>query len=369
MSQPRSKMEKVCHLPLASISTFNYRTLDLTQIKTHNLTATKELILSSGVISTPHILQHSGIGDPTILDLLGITPLVTLPDVGKNLTDHVFVANMWRVKDGAETFEEEIRNQTLMKELLREWEEGGERGRGPYAVGPFNQAGWFRVPDESLFGGIPDPAAGKRTAHFELTIAVCVDLSIHTSQATNLALSEKNRMERHVLRFRQLGTSWLLGPSLSLLSHVRPPVYLVCIQLTNDHHDTGGSVHPTSNFPFHPPSIDPNFLASPIDLGIMRTAVRQARKFVAGAPNAFKDWVVELADPVLSSDSEMDEWIRETAITVSHRVGTSAMSPRGAGWGVVDPDLRVKGVQGLRIVDAGVLVILFSSFFLVEAGS
>ena len=61
---------------------------------------------------------------------------------------------------------------------------------------------------------------------------------------------------------------------------------------------------------------------------------------------------------MLSSDSDMNEWIRVAAITtVSHCVGTSAMSPRGAGWGVVDPDLRVKGVWGLRIVDAGVLVI------------
>jgi len=76
--------------------------------------------------------------------------------VGKNLTDHLFVANTWRVKDGAETFEEGFRNQTLMKEFLREWE-GGERGRGPYGAGTFNKAGWFRVPDESLFGGIPEP--------------------------------------------------------------------------------------------------------------------------------------------------------------------------------------------------------------------
>ena len=177
MLQSRSKVEKVSHPTLAPISTYN-PTLDLTQIKTYTLTATKELILSSGIINTPHILQHSGIGDPTILTHLGITPLVALPDVGKNLTDHVFVANTWRVKDGAETFEEGLRNDTLMREYLKEWEEGGEGGRGPYGAGTFNQAGRFRVPDESLFGGISDPVAGKRTAHFEFIIAVCIFLSI-----------------------------------------------------------------------------------------------------------------------------------------------------------------------------------------------
>ena len=91
----------------------------------------------------------------------------------------LLVANTWRVsKDGAETFEGGFRNETLMEKFFREWKEGGKRGRGPYGAGTFNQAGWFRVPDESLFGGIPDPAAGKLTAHFEFIIAVCVDLSI-----------------------------------------------------------------------------------------------------------------------------------------------------------------------------------------------
>ena len=120
-------------------------------------------------------------------------------------------------------------------------------------------------------------------------------------------------------------------------------------------------MHPTSRSPFHPPNIDPNLLASPIDLSIMRSAVRQARKFVASAPNAFRDWIVGLVDAELSSDSDMNQWIRETATTVSHCVGTSAMSPCGARWGVVDPDLRVKGVRGLRVVDASILVI--HSFF------
>ena len=269
------------------------------------------------------------------------------------------------MKDGAETFEEGFRNETLMREFLREWKEGGERGRGPYGAGTFNQAGWFRVQDESLFGGIPDPAAGKRTAHFEFIIAVSMDLSIHASRVTNCALSEKNTewqdtpsdpasRELHGYRNRRYHSPF---------TYVTP-FYPVCIQVLNSNRDTGGSVHPTSCSPFHPPSINPNLLASAIDLSIMRIAVRQAHKFVAGAPNAFKDWVVELVDPGLSSDSDMNEWIRTTAVTVSHCVGTSAMSPRGAGWGVVDPDLRVKGVRGLRVVDASVLVILFFLFWL-----
>jgi len=204
----------------------------------------------------------------------------------------------------------------------------------------------------------------NQTAHFEFIIAVSMDLSIRASRVTNCALSEKNRewqdtssdpASRELHGYRD-------GRYHPPFTYVTP-FYPVCIQVPNSNRDTGGSVHPTSRSPFYGPSINPNLLASPIDFSIMRTAVRQARKFVASAPNAFKDWVVELVDPELSSDSDMNEWIRATAVTVSHCMGTSAMSPRGAGWGVVDPDLRVKGVRGLMVVDASVLVIVLFLFF------
>jgi choline dehydrogenase-like flavoprotein len=119
----------------------------------------------------------------------------------------------------------------------------------------------------------------------------------------------------------------------------------------------GGSVHPTSPSPFSSPYINPNLLASPIDLAIMRSAIRSARRFVSNSPS-LQAWVSELVDTA-QTDEELDAFIRDTGLTVSHCVGTSAMSPKGAKWGVVDPDLRVKGVKGVRIVDAGVLVGVF----------
>jgi choline dehydrogenase-like flavoprotein len=56
------------------------------------------------------------------------------------------------------------------------------------------------------------------------------------------------------------------------------------------------------------------------------------------------------------TDEELDEYVRANSATIFHPVGTAAMSPKGAEWGVVDPDLKVKGVKGLRVVDASVLV-------------
>ena len=63
-----------------------------------------------------------------------------------------------------------------------------------------------------------------------------------------------------------------------------------------------------------------------------------------------------MCDSVTDTDDELDDYIRQGAVSFFHPVATAAMSPVGAGWGVVDPDLRVKGVLGLRVVDAAVAV-------------
>jgi choline dehydrogenase-like flavoprotein len=69
----------------------------------------------------------------------------------------------------------------------------------------------------------------------------------------------------------------------------------------------------------------------------------------------WSDYILSLVDTA-TTDEELNQFIRSSAITVSHGVGTAAMSPKGAEYGVVDPDLRVKRVSGLRVVDASVLV-------------
>lgn len=85
----------------------------------------------------------------------------------------------------------------------------------------------------------------------------------------------------------------------------------------------------------------------------MREAVKAVRKFVAA-----KTWDDYIISPIglgeTPTDAEIDAYIREYSSTVYHPVGTSAMSPGNATWGVVDPQLRLKGVDGVRVVDASV---------------
>lgn len=106
------------------------------------------------------------------------------------------------------------------------------------------------------------------------------------------------------------------------------------------------------------PLIHPNLIDTEYDLYILREALFAARRLVS-AP-AFKDYVVSDVNSV--PPTELDEHIRNSASHGFHATGTAGMSPRGAEWGVVNPDLKVKGADGLRIVDASVFVSLVRGY-------
>jgi choline dehydrogenase-like flavoprotein len=118
----------------------------------------------------------------------------------------------------------------------------------------------------------------------------------------------------------------------------------------------GGSLTLNTSDPLAPPLINPNLLSAEIDLFIMRYAVRSALRFAAAAPWAGYVIAPPAGVNSTSTDAEIDAYIRQNAGTVFHPVGTASISPCGAKFGVVDPDLRVKGLTGLRVVDLSVMV-------------
>ena len=116
----------------------------------------------------------------------------------------------------------------------------------------------------------------------------------------------------------------------------------------------------TSNNPFAAPLIDPKYLSTQFDIVTLREAVRACKRFVTAG--TWKDLVLgPWGGLSATSDSAIDAYVRKQSTTVYHPVGTTAMSPRGAKWGVVDPDFKLKGAEGIRIVDAGVWVCCLSS--------
>jgi choline dehydrogenase-like flavoprotein len=273
-----------------------------------NVTATKEIILSAGAIGTPTILMNSGIGDATELKELNIKPLVNLPSVGKNLTDQPLLINSWKVTN-TDTNDEASRNATLAAQQLAQWETSGT---GPLVNNIVDLLAWLRLPsDTTVFKGVGDPAAGPNTAHYELVFQ-------------NAA-----------------GDPEPSGNFLSINAVVASPV-------------SRGSVTLNSSNPFQPPNINPALLASTVDLQVMTFALRQAFQFLT-AP-VWKNIVIgpNFNLTAKSTDAQFESYIKQNTGTVFHPVGTAAMSAKNANFGVVNSDLLVKGVTGLRIADASI---------------
>lgn len=111
--------------------------------------------------------------------------------------------------------------------------------------------------------------------------------------------------------------------------------------------------------PFDFPIIDPGFLSSPFDLHVLVQSVKSVYQFLSASP--WKGYILGPYHPVnLASDAAIETYVKTFTATEWHPVGTASMSPKGASFGVTNPDLTVKGVAGVRVVDASVLVSLSS---------
>ncbi|KAF8649351.1 hypothetical protein AX16_005860 [Volvariella volvacea WC 439] len=276
------------------------------------VTANTEIILSAGSAGTPSILQLSGIGDKTDLALVGIDTIVDLPSVGKNLSDHLFTTISF--KFNGPSYDDLLRNHEVFQSSLEEWE---NHKTGPLANTPTNQIGWFRLPsDHPIFDGTPDPSAGLRSAHYEIIFS--------------------NIFHSHAAQRPSVGNFTTFSVSLASPS-------------------SRGTVRLSSRDPWAAPLIDPNFLSTEFDRVALREGVKAALRF-SQAP-AWKDWIEGLWEGCanLNDDDEIDAYIRQASDIVYHPIGTASMTSEDAGWGVVNPDLKVKGVEGLRIVDASIL--------------
>ncbi|KAJ7499481.1 aryl-alcohol-oxidase from pleurotus Eryingii [Mycena latifolia] len=317
-------------LPTASSSEF--RTVEFVQDlkgKRLTLTAKKEIVLSAGSIGTPAILMYSGIGNSSSLKALGIKPLHNLPSVGQNLTDHPILMMRW-LANSTDTYEVAERNATLAADQLAQW---NTTRTGQLVADPVSQVGFLRLPDNSsIFDRFPDTAAGPNSGHYELLFS--------------------NGF---------LGPPPPAGNFLGITTAVVSP-------------DSRGSVTLNSSDPLVAPLINPSLLSSEMDKFIMRYAIRSALRFAAARP--WKDYVIA-PDSVntTSTDDELDNFMGQNSYTTFHPVGTSSMSARGSKSGVVDPDLRIKGLAGIRIVDISVMPLIpaghtqAAAYFIGERGA
>ncbi|KAG6917146.1 hypothetical protein DXG01_003659 [Tephrocybe rancida] len=275
------------------------------------LVASKEIVLSAGVIGTPHLLLISGIGDSTQLQSVGVKSVLDLSDVGKNFSEQPLLFSSWLVNSN-DTNDEIFLNSELKAKVLQQWK---TNQTGPLVSGGGSHVIYSRLPDNSsIFQTVPDPAAGKNTPHYEMT-------------PVNGDYVSYGFGGQHYFSFANL----VVSPA------------------------SRGTITLNTSNPFDHPLIDPNFMNSEYDLFTLRESVKQAIHFLS-AP-AWKDYIVrpEFGLQNVTNDEELDNYILDSIVPGLHGVGTASMSARGAKHGVVDPDLRVKGASGLRVVDASVM--------------
>ena len=260
--------------------------------------ARREVILCSGVINSPQLLELSGIGNPDLLAGLGIAPLVHLPGVGENLQDHLTI-NIQQGLHGLITFYEETRPLHMVKNLFRYL----FQGRGLLAH-PASQAGVFFRSD----------AARTRP-----------DAQVHFAPAASEDDGKGN-----------LRTS---PGTTATVCHLRPR--------------SRGSVHIQSSDPMVYPRIHANYLDHDHDRRALVAAVHKVREFFAApalAPHRGREF---LPGAGVVSDEDILAYIRTHAESVYHPVGTCRMGCDE--MAVVDERLRVRGVAGLRVADAAIM--------------
>jgi choline dehydrogenase/4-pyridoxate dehydrogenase len=266
--------------------------------------AESEVIVAGGVFNSPQLLMLSGIGGQADLRAHGIEPRIDLPGVGRNLADHyapIFVA---------------------------------ERA----APGPFHRA--MRM----------DRAAASMAQAYLFGTGFASDVPAGSMAFLKTDPGEKIPDIQLILNLSAFTAKPYLHPKLGsftdgfncLIALLRP--------------ESRGAVSLASADPVCPPRIQHNFLATDRDMTTLRRGVRIVRDIAERRPlGSFIAHELCAPDTAGTSDTAVDEFIRRQAVSVNHSLGTCKMGTDDDALAVVDTQLRVRGAEGLRVVDASVM--------------
>jgi choline dehydrogenase len=260
--------------------------------------ASREVILSAGAVKSPQILELSGIGRPDVLQKHGIAVQHELPAVGENFRDHINARIQWKVKAPGVSYNDLARGVGLVRQVLKYLTTGG---------------GFLSLPSAPLLAFL------KTRPEMETP-----DVQMHL-----VPYAVKNPKKRQL--------------------HDFPSMTVACYQLRPE---SLGSIHIKSPDPNADPAIRFNFLADPIDQQAMANGFRMMRQIVESPPmDAYRGDEYSPGKSV-ASDAEILSWIRGNSETAYHPIGTCRMAPGPNA--VVDDQLKVHGIAGLRIADASI---------------
>jgi 4-pyridoxate dehydrogenase len=266
--------------------------------------AAREVILAAGAFNTPQLLMLSGVGPAQHLRDMGLAVAADLP-VGKNLQDHLG-AYMTYTRPRPGTFHREMRFDRMAVSMLQAY----FLGTGPGTVVP---------------GG----------------------LHAFVKTRPELAVPDIEFMFRGTSHDPRLWFPLVRAPYLDGYG-IRPTLL---------HPDSRGEILLHSADPKAPPRIVYKFFTAPNDLPTLREGFKRARELAFH--KAMDPFRGEEIGPGLhvKTDAEIDAWIKKTVITAHHPAGTCPMGVDG----VLDPDLKVRGIEGLRVCDASAMPDLVSA--------
>lgn len=262
--------------------------------------ARREVVLCGGVINSPQLLQISGVGDPAHLGSIGVETRHALPGVGANMRDHYTPRFTARVKNAA-TFNERTRGLAFAAELAK-----FALGRPSVLALPATACYAFARSDEALEDS---------------------DLQI-TFMPASYKEGRQNQLDDQ--------------PGMTLAAWQQRP-------------DSTGWVRSRSADPFEKPEIQPNYLSAESDRRVLLAGLKLARAIMRAAPMApYFDGEIYPGEAV-RTDDELLATARERGTTTFHMMGTCRMAPAHDRTAVVDHELKVRGLEGLRVADASIM--------------
>ncbi|MEO1436763.1 MAG: GMC family oxidoreductase N-terminal domain-containing protein [Bacteroidota bacterium] len=303
----RPNFEAVTHALVERISIENGRATGVVFKKgktSHTIKANKEVILCAGAINSPQILMLSGIGDRAYLQSKGIDSVHHLPGVGQNLQDHLFCGLAYRSNDN-----QGINHYIKTLPQLGAFGKYLFQKKGVLTASPLEAFGFININGED--------------AHPDFQFHFC---PIHAGEGYDYDMYDAESLPRD--------DGYTLLPSL-----VKPK----SVGYVGLHTKTPGAA----------PLIQPNFLSAPEDMQTMIKGFRKGYEILE--QSAFDPFRQKRVAPLgdMNDDQVIIDHIKKSVETIYHPVGTCKMGHDE--MAVVDDELRMHGLEGLRVVDASIM--------------